>query len=72
MISSNLPVGALVVSKLPNYEVVSFADHDADDQAHKQSLKWNSNKLFQRNQFNALGLFMKIDNVHNTWKRLNV
>ncbi|CAH8603752.1 unnamed protein product [Schistosoma intercalatum] len=64
-ISSILPVGALVVTKFFNYEVLSFANDN-------QSSKWDLNKNFQLDQLSSLGLFMKIENIHNTWKRIHV
>ncbi|VDP40813.1 unnamed protein product [Schistosoma margrebowiei] len=64
-IGSILPVGALVVTEFFNYEVLSFANDN-------QSSKWDLNKKFQLDQLSSLGLFMKIENIHNTWKRIHV
>ncbi|CAH8616165.1 unnamed protein product [Schistosoma guineensis] len=64
-IGSVLPVGALVVTEFFNYEVLSFANDN-------QSSKWDLNKNFQLDQLSSLGLFMKIENIHNTWKRIHV
>ncbi|CAH8632720.1 unnamed protein product [Schistosoma haematobium] len=64
-IGSILPVGALVVTEFFNYEVLSFANDN-------QSSKWDLNKNFQLDQLSSLGLFMKIENIHNTWKRIHV
>ncbi|CAI2732975.1 unnamed protein product [Schistosoma spindalis] len=64
-ISSILPVGALVVTEFFNYEVLSFANDN-------QSSKWDLNRNFQSDQLSSLGLFMKIENIHNTWKRIHV
>ncbi|XP_018653591.1 hypothetical protein Smp_153000 [Schistosoma mansoni] len=64
-ISSILPVGALVVTELPNHEILSLINDD-------HLSKWDFNKEIQWNPVNSLGLFMKIENIHNTWKRLHV
>lgn len=64
-IGSLLPVGALVVTEFFNYEVLSFANDN-------QSSKWDLNRNFQLDQLSSLGLFMKIENIHNTWKRIHV
>ncbi|RTG85611.1 uncharacterized protein DC041_0000422, partial [Schistosoma bovis] len=63
--STHDSIGALVVTEFFNYEVLSFANDN-------QSSKWDLNKKFQLDQLSSLGLFMKIENIHNTWKRIHV
>ncbi|KAH8856772.1 C type lectin fold [Schistosoma japonicum] len=61
-VGPNLPIGALVVS---DYDPASFSNQE-------QSFQRYSYKNFQMNQLNSLGLFMKIENIHNTWRRIQV